>query len=172
MNRLRWMLARSAERLGLPALLALVLACALAVYLVLVLWPAQQRLAELERQPQPARARPAMVLPPAPVTFLQGFPAADAFPTQLQALFDTAGAYGLAPGEVSYKWERRRDEPLQRCQVSFVLDAPYPDTRAFLDDALAALPHVAIDALGFSRGSVREETVRASIRLTFYLVRP
>lgn len=173
MKRLQWTLVRTAERLGMPGQAALALALLAVLYLTLMVWPAQQRLAVLETtlvrtDETSTRAAPAL----SPVSaFLASFPPSDALPTQLQRLFDIAEQYQLDMGEVSYKWERRQDERLQRYHVSFAIDAPYPDVRAFLADALAALPHAALDQLSFNRDSVQDDTVQATVRLTFYLVR-
>jgi hypothetical protein len=173
MKKLPWTLVRTAERLGMPGQAALALALLAVLYLALMVWPAQQRLAALETRslrthdPQ-ALAAPAL----SPVSvFLATFPPSGTLSTQLQSLFDIAEQYQLDMGEVSYKWERRQDERLQRYHVSFALNAPYPDVRAFLADVLAALPHAALDQLSFNRDSVQDDTVQATVRLTFYLVR-
>ena len=173
MKRLQWTLVRTAERLGMPGQAALALALLALLYLGLMVWPAQQRLAALETMPARMDAPQA---PAAPVltpvnAFLATFPPSGTLSAQLQSLFDIAEQYQLDLGEVSYKWERRQDERLQRYHVSFAIDAPYPDVRAFLADVLAALPHAALDQLSFNRDSVQVDTVQATVRLTFYLVR-
>lgn len=172
MKQLHWTLVRAAEWLGGAGMAALLLAVALAAYLPLGLWPVQQRLAALEQAPR-AVPRAVAAQPPLPPAraFLASFPSSDALAGELQQLFDIAAQYQLDLGEVSYKWERRRSERLQRYQVSFTLDAPYPDARAFLADVLAALPHAALDQLSFNRDSVQTDSVQTSVRLTLYLVR-
>lgn len=170
MNQLQWQLLRAGERLGAPGLAALVLAVCLLLYLPLVLQPAQQHLQALEQTPPPA-AIPVAAPGSAAGAFLAAFPRSDALATQLQNLFEVAAQYDLDLGEVSYKWERKPGERLQRYHVSFILDAPYPDARAFLADMLAALPHAALDQLSFNRDSVQADSVQTSVRLTLYLVR-
>lgn len=173
MRKLQWMLARTGECMGAPGLAALALAACTLLYLPLVLWPTQQQLVALEQVPLRGKvASP----PPAPATaaasqFLAGLPASDTLPAQLQSLFGIAAQYELDLGEVAYKWERNQGARVLRYQVNFTADAPYPDTRAFLADVLATLPHAALEQLSFNRDSVQSDSVRTTVRLTLHLLR-
>ena len=171
MQQLKWIFARFADALGLPGLLTLALVLGLLLFLPLVRWPAQQRLAAAETvSMKPDASRPELAESSAG-TFLGQFPRPETLSQELQTVFDTAGSYGLVLDEVAYRKVRKPDERLERYLVDFAVDAPYPDTRAFLGDVLASSPSVALDQLSLTRDSVRTGDVHARVRLVLFLVR-
>lgn len=171
MHKMKWIFARYADALGLPGLLALVLVLGLLLFFPLARWPAQQRLAVAEAAAvKPGAHRPGLAEPSARV-FLGQFPRPETLSQELQKVFDTAEGYGLALDEVAYRKVRKPDERLERYLVDFAVDAPYPDTRAFLVDVLAAIPSAALDQLSLTRDNVRAGNVHARVRLVLFLVR-
>ncbi len=172
MRRLQWILVRWGDRVGVPGMVALVLALAAVLYVPAVLWPAQHRLESLAGDTEKPRdgGNTTEVTESPAHAFLTTFPGPDTLSVQLQTIFDMAEQYGLALDEVSYKQERKAGEALSRYHVDFSLDAPYADARAFLLDILAALPYVSLDQLAIDRESVKSDTVQTRVRLTLHLV--
>jgi hypothetical protein len=171
MQQIKWTLTRFADALGLPGLLTLALVLGLLLFFPLARWPAQHRLAEAEAASMKSGAsRPGSAESPAGV-FLDKFPRPETLSQELQTIFDTAEGYGLALDEVSYRKVRKQDERLERYLVDFAVDAPYPDTRAFLGDVLATIPSVALDQLSLTRDSVKSSEAHIRVRLTLFLVR-
>lgn len=173
MQRMHWALLRLADKLGGLGLAALGLALIVLLYWPLAMQPAQQHLSALEKAAAnsghvPVMARPAE--PPARV-FLAGFPRPSALAAELQDVFDIAESYGLDLDEVSYKQERRIGERVERYHMDFSVEATYPETRAFLDDVLVALPYASLSQLSFTRENVKSEMVLAHVRLTLHMVR-
>jgi hypothetical protein len=172
MKKLKWMMFRLGEAVGVPGLTALAFALFGLLYMPAMLWPAQQRLEMLGK----IAARPHGDILPASAAespahaFLSSFPPADDLAGELRKMFDIAQERNFDLGEVSYKSERKQGEHLERYHVDFSLDAPYPDIRSFLSELLVALPYVSLDQLSFDRDSVQSETVRANVRLTMHLV--
>lgn len=172
MQKLQWILFRSMDKLGALGMTALTLALLVMLYLLVALWPAQHRLQALDKAPtHPQRdgKTPMVTESPARV-FLAAFPGPEGLSEQLQTVFDVAAQYGLGLDEVSYKQEKKQGERMSQYYVDFSLNAPYPDTRAFLSDVLAALPYVSLDQLSFDRESVKSDSVQTRIRLTLHLV--
>ena len=171
MHQLKWILTRFTDALGLPGQITLVLVLGLLLYLPLVRWPAQQHIAETEvASMKPGAPMPGLTESPAHA-FLDRFPRPETLSKELQTIFDTAEGYGLELDEVAYRKVRKQDERLERYLVDFAIDAPYPDSRAFLGDVLAAIPSVALDQLSLTRDSVQSSEVHMRVRLTLFLVR-
>lgn len=171
MHQLKWIVTRFTDALGLPGLVTLALVLGLLLYLPLVRWPAQQRLAEAEvAAMKPGASRSVLAESPAHA-FLDRFPRPETLSRELQTIFDIAEGYGLELDEVAYRKVRKQDERLERYFVDFAIDAPYPDSRAFLGDVLAAIPSVSLDQLSVTRDSVQSSEVHLRVRLTLFLVR-
>lgn len=169
--QIKWTWMRFADALGLPGLLTLALAFVLLLFFPLARWPAQHRLAEAEAASMKAGvSRPGLAESPAGA-FLDKFPRPETLSQELQAIFDTAEGYGLVLDEVAYRKVRRQDERLERYLVDFAIDAPYPDTRAFLGDVLATIPSAALDQLSLTRDNVKSSEAHIRVRLTLFLVR-
>lgn len=172
MQQLKWTLTRFADALGLPSLITLALVLGLLLFFPLVRWPAQQRLAEAEVASIKLGAFKKLGMgDSASGAFLDQFPRPEALSQELQTIFDTAEGYGLQLDEVSYRKVRKQDERLERYLVDFAVNAPYPDSRAFLGDVLSTIPSVALDQLSLTRDDVKSSEVHVRVRLTLFLAR-
>ena len=170
MNRIKWILARFADTLGLPGLISLAFVIGFLLYFPLVRWPAQHRLEVVSAESvQKGKANSALAETSASA-FLKQLPRPESLPQELQTIIDTAEGYGLILDEVAYRKVRKQDERLERYHVDFAIDAPYPNIRIFLAEIMAAIPSAALNQLALTRDEVQSGDVHARVRLTLFLV--
>lgn len=170
-NRMKWICTRFAHALGLPGLLAFVLAIGFVLYLPLVRWPAQHQLEMLSTASLQHGETHSAQVDTSATMFLKQMPRPESLPQELQTIFDTAEGYGLVLDEVAYSKVRKQDEQLERYHVDFAINAPYPNIRIFLAEIMAAIPSAALDQLALVRDEVQSGDVKARVRLTLFLVR-
>lgn len=169
MQQLKWLSIRMSDRLGWSGLLVLFLAACMALFVVLVRWPLQREIAL-------QTALPSMPVAQAPTPessakrFLDQLPRYTDLQRQLKIIFDTAEAYGLELNEVSYRKVRRQGEPVEQYLVDFDVQAPYPETRAFLQDVMVAIPSLSLEQLSVTRENIQQSEVSAHMRLSLFLV--
>lgn len=171
MQQLKWLSMRIGDKLGLSGLLALFLAVCMALFVVLVRWPLQH---EIELQAT-QHSRPAVQLPLAPessaIRFIGQLPRYADLQRELKVIFDTAEGYGLELNEVSYRKVHRQGESVEQYLVDFDVQAPYPETRAFLQDVMVTIPSLSLEQLSMTRENIQQSEVNAHMRLSLFLVR-
>lgn len=170
MNRIKWILTRFADALGLPGLITVAFVMGFILYLPLARWPAQHRLeAAVAASMLQGRSNPVQVQSSADA-FLKQLPRPDSLPQALQTIFDTAEGYDLVMDEVAYRKVHKQDEQLERYHVDFAIEAPYPFVRIFLAEVMAAIPSSALAQLALAREEVQSGNVHARVRLTLFMV--
>ena len=55
-----------------------------------------------------------------------------------------------------------------RYQIAFPVTGPYPQIRAFIDNALATMPAVALEDLVLDRKSIADGAIDAQLRMTVF----
>lgn len=173
MQKLQWLLARLTDRVGVSGLFAWLLLISILLYGFYVFLPAQQRLTELEKQPvQSQRMQKIEYLYESPADrFLAKMPSVEKVASHIQTVFDVAKNNRLDIKEVVYKDEQRTGETIVHYSMNFSVEASYPVIKAFIVEALAALPFLALEQLVFERGNVDSDVVTADLKFTLYLVR-
>ena len=171
MQVLQWIMQRLLDSVGGAGFLAMGLAMVAMLYSLLLLWPAQERLATLENTlaMESGTVSSKVVKTPAQI-FLADFPSPDMLASDLQLIHEIANNHGLSLNEVAYKKDRRPDNRVERYYVDLIMIEPYQEVRMFIADVLAALPRVSLDKLIFVREDLKEGDVNTSMRLTLHMV--
>lgn len=173
MNALLWHLRRIGLRLGATGLIGLAgIGLALLLYLAgtrphearvaaqqTQLDTLQRRAQAPERpQPQAAAADPLDALPPAGEVAYQ-----------IGALERLARAHGIDLPRGQYGASAQARGGVQRWTLALPVEARYPALHAWLADALARMPNLALDELKLKRERIESRTVQAELRLSLYL---
>lgn len=179
MNRLRWTLGSLASRLGWPGMAgAALLAFALAFQLTAVstfnteLDARRAEATRLSARYQIALKEPAAVKPGATqqlATFYEFFPPAKTVPDWLSRLNQVAAKHGVTLERGEYKLVQEQGWKLQRYQMILPVKGSYAQIRAFIADALVAVPAAAVNEIALKRDGVAATTLEAQIRLTLFL---
>lgn len=125
---------------------------------------AELRIARLA-SPRPAAAPP----PPESQRFREGFPAARERQQRLAAMLSLAAAHGLEPKRSEFSLSRDAELGLLRYGVGMPLSGPYPQVRAFIEDAQLRDPALSLDRLRLRRSSAAAATVDAELFWTFFM---
>jgi hypothetical protein len=88
---------------------------------------------------------------------------------RLKASHDAAKATGLIVKRVEYRMLEERRSGLQQYQIMMPVAASYPNIRQFVSLALAKVPAMSLDHIGFQRKKIGEATVEAELRFTLFL---
>jgi len=172
MNKLQWLFARMADRVGLFAGLAWLLLLAIIVYVFYVFLPAQQRLLVLEQQSLaiPKTQQVVYAYESPSEQFFAKIPHINTVTERIQTLFDVANKEDIVINEVIYKDEQRPGERVVRYTMNFSVIASYPVIKTFIVDTLAALPYLALEKLTFERDDIESNIVSAHLQFTLYMV--
>ncbi|MFW5446985.1 MAG: hypothetical protein ACKE8G_02505 [Methylophagaceae bacterium] len=171
MQRLRWILTRWYENIGLAGCCAWLLLISLLLYGFYIFLPKYKHYLMLDKTAVPAAQRQQVVqayLSPAEPIFTQ-MPHIKNTPASIQSVFDTAELYGLNIDEIIYKDEKKRGDSVIRYTMSFSVESSYLDIKAFIVHVLAELPLLALEQLSFER-SANQDDIAAHLRFTLYMV--
>ncbi|KAB2322296.1 hypothetical protein F8A86_03345 [Betaproteobacteria bacterium SCN1] len=174
MNALIWHLRRIGLRLGTTGLIGL--ACAALALLLYAtgtrphearIAAQQTRLDALQRRAQaPERPQPQAAVAADPLDTL---PPADEAARQIGALERLARAHGIELPRGQYSANAQAHTGLQRWTLVLPAEASYPALHAWLADALAHMPNLALDELKLKRERIESRTLQAEVRLSLYL---
>lgn len=169
MKRLAWWIERS--RLGWPGAAAVCLFAVALMSQLLLLRPIQARIDTMASPAAQSRAMRAAQDDPARrlERFHRHFREAGPVTDQLAKLHRIAAEHGITLPRGEYRLVGEAEMPLRQYQVTFPIAAPYPAIRAFLGEALAQLPTVALEQVTFERKRIGEAGVEATVRLTLYV---
>lgn len=165
-------LAWLAARLGVPGLLGLALLLGgVGVHFWLTAPLGQDTVALQARADrlasQPRRTGP--VRPRTEPVFAATLPAAHQDARILAGLFAAAEAAGLTLDQGNYRLTVDRQVGLQRRQITLPVAGAYPALRAFMAEALARFPSLALDGIHLARDNVNATQLKATLRFTLYL---
>lgn len=176
--RLAWQARASARRAGVPGAVAVgVLAAVLMVYLGAVR-PAAQASAALQREiaavealrhapPDAAGQRPADPVQQL-ADFYRFFPKTGKASDNLVKLHEVAALHGLQMEQGSYRLLRDRGGKLSLYEITLPVKGEYPQLRKFMSQALAELPHLALDSVSFQRQKAGDATLESQIKFTLF----
>jgi len=173
MAKLHWYLVRLNDRVGWLGWLVLLLLIAIIMYGFYVLLPAQQHLDVLKLNPiKPVHTQQTVKKYQSPADlFFKGLPPVESVTSSIQTIFEAAEEQGIRIDEVIYKDKQKQGETALRYDMTFSVVAGYPDIKAFIIDALAELPWLALDQLTFDRDELDPNSVTTHLRFTMYVVK-
>lgn len=130
--------------------------------------------AEAARQAK-ARPAPAVEASPPPSArldqFYAGFPEAGEIPAVIRSLLEIAGKHALALDQGQYRLVSEPGGMVMRYQMKLPVRGTYPQLRAFVEQALAQLPALALDSVEFRREAVGAAGLESVVEFSLY-VRP
>lgn len=122
---------------------------------------AQQR----AQNPQPEPLTPAQQL----TAFFKVFPRGSTIPDWLELLNETAQKHEIELDMGDYVMGKSASGRLEQFRISLPVQATYPQIRAFIRDALANMPALALESVAFKREQVDEDFIDARIVFRLYL---
>lgn len=163
---------------GWPGLLGL--ACVAPAALLAALWlptlqQASQRLrteadaAQLRALRLSTRATASSRAMPPAQRYRDGFPDVRARQARVAAVIALATAHGLDPQRGEFRLSAERDIGLMRYGVTMPLIGPYEKLRAFIEEAQARDPALALDHLRLKRTSATATSIEADLNWSFYM---
>lgn len=171
----RWM----REQLGAAGTAALVLLAGAALFQAMVVKPLAARDAQLEQQLARSARRDASgpgfdraATPAAKLAaFYRFFETGATANDWLARLYAVAGEAGIEFRSADYRM-RDAGARLERYEITLPVTGSYRQIRAFLENALTAIPVLSLDQVTFSRQNVNDARVQAELRLSLHLARP
>jgi len=172
MNALIWHLRRIGLRLGTTGLIGLPCAALALLLYATGTRPHEARIAAQhmrldtlqQRAQAPERPQAAVAADP-----LDTLPPADEAARQIGALERLARAHGIELPRGQYSANAQAHTGLQRWTLVLPVEASYPALHAWLADALAHMPNLALDELKLKRERIESRTLQAEVRLSLYL---
>lgn len=172
-------IAHALRRAGWPGWLGLALALAGIGYGLLVVVPAQERLAELraalETDRQRLAAAPTLKSGASPgqklAAFYGGFPKGASITDELDRIFKAAAARKVDLDVGEYSLAHSQEGRLEQYRIVFPVKGAYPDIRAFAASTLAAAPSLALESMTLRREKVLDPLVDGRLVFVLYLER-
>ncbi|CAG0996070.1 hypothetical protein MTYP_02564 [Methylophilaceae bacterium] len=104
-------------------------------------------------------------------TFYRFLPAENEAVPLLAVLLSIASANGLMPDKASYMLTHSRQALLSRYQINLPVHGSYVEIRKFANQALNALPALALNEISLVRQDINTDEVEANLRFTLFLRR-
>lgn len=104
-------------------------------------------------------------------TFYKFLPAENEAMYQLGVLLYMAGTNGLEPEKAVYKTDHHKQASFSRYQVELPVSGTYVDIRTFINQALNALPALALNEISLIRQDTATDIVEANLHFTLFLRR-
>ena len=101
--------------------------------------------------------------------FYEFFPRIDSSPFWIRELVQLAKKQGVELSSSEYRLVNENDARLARYEMILPVNGRYPQIRAFMADALEAVPAMAISAIAIKRESVTSEKLEARLEINLYL---
>ena len=180
MSAIGLVLNRVRGRLGAVGVIAVAILGATLAFHALVLRPLEQRsatlLAQLERR-GPGAARGAVQLtrvssPGAKLAaFYQFFDRGESETDFLARLYAIGSDVGVELRMADYRLVKSKGR-IDQYQIAMPIRGNYARIRAFIDNALLAIPVLSLDYVAFRRSRISDAAVEADVRMTLHLVAP
>lgn len=173
MNRLRWLGIQLVECVGASGAMALVILSMTVGYYLHTVWPLERRLAAMGSDIVMAANKEQRVSDPTvQVEDFRAFFQGRDLEGQLKALHEAGAAAGVAVKRIEYRMLDDQRARLRQYQIVMPVTSSYPDIRKFVSIALAKVPAMSLDHIGFQRKRVGDATVDAELRFTLFLADP
>lgn len=177
-HRLAWYLRDASHRLGLFGAVGMALLGACVLFYAIAVLPLasesaalQREIAEIDqaRDAQRAGTRTEAASPAEQLAqFYRFFPGRDQAADRVAVLYSIAAGHGVLLDQGTYRMVPDRGGKLWRYEVTLPVKGDYPQLRKFLSQALAEMPHLALDRVSFQRQKAGDATLEAQIKLTFF----
>lgn len=177
--RASWALGGIVHHVGWPGaagILLLVTGCAGLVYSGFWLESSLDReragLAEATRQAKARPAAPAEVRAPPSARldqFYAEFPEMRQIPATLRAVLEIASARGMSLDQGQYRLVGDAGGPMMRYHLTLPMRGSYRQMRAFIEQALAELPALALDSIEFRRDTVGATELESVVEFSLYV---
>lgn len=178
--RIRW----QAERLGNPGKIGVGLLVFSAVFFIAAVLPRQEESGALRIKADEMQARlrskpaekegeaaPKVVYgTPALKVFYAFFPNIDSTPFWIGEVVKTATQHGIELSGTDYRMEREKDIKLARYEMVLPVRGQYAQVRAFVADALRAVPAMSLADVVIKREGVESDLLDANLKFNLYLV--
>ncbi len=176
--QLRWQIGR----LGAAGKIGLGLWVATSIYFFSVVLPQETVLRKLKERaetlqtqvsskqtPGDAETSKKMSGDQALQAFYDFFPRIDSSPFWVRELVRLAKKQGVDLSSSEYRLVNENDERLARYEMVLPAKGTYPQIRAFMADALEAVPAMAISAIAIKRENVTSEKLEVRLEINLYL---
>ena len=172
-----WHLKRYAAALGWSGMIALLLLAGSAAFVLLMVRPAQEKVASLQREAKSLRAQsrikasaPKIINPADQLAeFYRFFPREDTVTDAMAVLYNAAAQQNLILEQAEYRLVHGRDDKLTRYEVVLPVKGGYVQVRKFMAQALTELPNLSLDAMTFSQQKIGDIAVDAQLRFTLHM---
>lgn len=161
---------------GVAGILLMVAGAAGLVYSGAWLEPALDRertaVAEAARQSKALPAPAADVRPPPSARldqFHAEFPAVAEIPVAIGAVLKIATGHGMSLDQGQYRLVGDPGGPMMRYQITLPVRGSYRQLRAFVEQALAELPALALDGVEFRREAVGAAQLESVVEFSLYV---
>lgn len=178
MLQLRW----QAGRLGVAGKIGAGLMVVAGIYFFSVVLPQESALQKLKERaemlqmqtlskqaPGDAEAGKKMSGDQALQVFYEFFPRIDSSPFWVRELVQLAKKQGVELSSSEYRLVYENDARLARYEMILPVKGRYAQIRAFIADALEAVPAMAISAVAIKRENVTSEKLEARLEINLYL---
>ena len=173
--RARWQMLR----LGTAGKIGMGLFAFSAVFFLAAVLPRREESSELmdKAKAMQVRLRTAPALAPggkmegdqALQIFYAFFPRIDSSPLWIKELVQVAEQREVQISGSEYRMVREKDWKLARYEIVLPVRGKYPQLRAFIADALSAVPAMALVDVAIKRENVESELLEARLRFNLYL---
>lgn len=174
MNRLRWIGIQLMEQLVLPGALGLFLLAGCGLFYLGEVLPLQQRMAFLSSDMVATKeqSRSASLDPQAEIETFRRYFQGQELEAHLRAIHDAGKATGLTVKRIEYRMLEEKRSQLKQYQIVMPVTSSYPRIRQFVSLALAKVPAMSLDHIGFLRKRVGDSNVETELRFTLFLAEP
>lgn len=170
MNKLRWYIYRSMERLPILSLLAGAGLIAVIVFSILLWLPSQQ---QVDQADLPVSVPKIIHIPTLKMTQLDSFfsavPPVEQVSQSIETLFTVAVNHHINLQEVIYRDEIKSAEPILHYAIDFSVQNSYSNIKAFLTALLAAMPYLALEQISFERDDIQASQIQTNFKFKLYL---
>jgi hypothetical protein len=160
---------------GAPGIGALLLVCALAIFIIFWVWPTARHLQFLEARAIVRAATP--MQPAAPLSirddgellgFYKSFPPETFILDITGQVNQVAERSGMGITQADYRANDDRSG-MVRYEVTVSAHGTYPQLRTFTAECLTRFPTLSLEALTLSRATVSDSAIDAQFRFSVYL---
>jgi hypothetical protein len=170
MDKLRWYVYRSMDRLPILSLLAGLGLIAIIVF-SLLLWLSSQQ--HLEQADLPASVPKTIHIPTLKMTQLDTFfsavPRVEQVSQSIETLFEVAVNHHINLQEVLYRDEIKSGDPILHYAIDFTVENSYSNIKDFLTALLAAIPYLALEQISFERNDIEASQIQTNFKFKLYL---
>jgi len=170
MNKLRWYVYRSMDRLPILSLLAGLGLISVIAFSVLLWLPSKQ---DVEQADLTDSVPKTIHIPTVKMTqldtFFSGVPKVEQVSQSIETLFAVAVNHHISLLEVIYRDEVKSGDPILHYTIDFAVQNSYYNIKDFLTALLAAIPYLALEKISFERDDIEASQIETNFKFKLYL---